>query len=111
MASTTSAIRQFRGTKPKTAVRSPERQPYHKEIRMTAAQDPAAQAMVEYNYAHFDEHIEHEQDSTTAGFRQSLHVGERAADFALTRLDDGQQVRLSELWRSKPLVMEFGSFT
>jgi hypothetical protein len=78
---------------------------------MTAAKHPDAQAAVMYNYAHFDEHIEEEPDSTTAGFRQSVHVGERAADFALARLDDGRQVRLAELWRSKPLVMEFGSFT
>lgn len=78
---------------------------------MMAAQNPDPQAAETYNYARFDEHVQHVRDSTTAGFRQSLHVGERAADFALVRLDDGQQVRLADLWRSKPLVMEFGSFT
>lgn len=29
----------------------------------------------------------------------------------MPRLGDGALVSLSELWRSKPLVMEFGSFT
>jgi hypothetical protein len=46
-----------------------------------------------------------------AAFWDAPRAGERAADFALLRLGDGVQVRLSQLWRSKPLVMEFGSFT
>lgn len=76
---------------------------------MTAAKDAHAD---EYNYAHFDEHVEQDHgDPISAGFRRSSHVGDRATDFTLVRLDDGRQVRLSELWRSKPLVMEFGSFT
>jgi regulator of RNase E activity RraB len=69
--------------------------------------DPAA-----YNYTHFDEHIaEGGERATVAAFRESFHVGERAEDHRLLRLDDGAQVTLSDLWRSKPLVMEFGSFT
>ena len=38
-----------------------------------------------------------------------LHAGERA-DGELTMLDGGT-VRLSELWRQRELVLEFGSFT
>jgi hypothetical protein len=65
-----------------------------------------------YNYAYFDRHVAAGADSEDeAAFRASFHAGERAEDFALVRLDDGAQVNLSDLWRSKPLVMEFGSFT
>lgn len=65
-----------------------------------------------YNYEYFDRHVAeagHEKDE--AAFRSSFHVGEQAADFALPRLDDGAEMRLADLWKSKPLVMEFGSFT
>lgn len=65
-----------------------------------------------YNYIYFDRHVAagaDEQDE--AAFRVSPRAGEQAEDFTLTRLDDGAQVNLSDLWRSKPLVMEFGSFT
>jgi hypothetical protein len=42
---------------------------------------------------------------------EPFRAGQRAGDFTLPRLGDGAQVRLSELWSSKPLVMELGSFT
>lgn len=74
------------------------------------AQD--ATDLATYNYAHFDQHVlsgGHREDE--AAFRASFRAGDQAADFALPRLDDGAPVRLSELWRDKPLVMEFGSFT
>lgn len=64
-----------------------------------------------YNYTHFDRHVAeggHERDE--ADFRACFHAGEIAEDFTLPRLD-GAGVRLSDLWKSKPLVMEFGSFT
>ncbi len=65
-----------------------------------------------YNYAHFDDHVAAGGDAADeVAFWQSPRAGERAEDFTLLRLGDGGQVRLSELWRSKPLVMEFGSFT
>jgi hypothetical protein len=69
--------------------------------------DPTA-----YNYVYFDQHIAvggHAADE--AAFSSCFHVGELAEDFSLVRLDDGVPVRLAELWKSKPLVMEFGSFT
>lgn len=65
-----------------------------------------------YNYAHFDQYVAaggHREDE--AAFRASSRAGEAAADFTLPRLDDGAQIRLADLWRDKPLVMEFGSFT
>jgi hypothetical protein len=74
---------------------------------MTSVTDLAA-----YNYMHFDQYVAdggHEKDE--AAFRACFHVGEKAEDFTLLRLDDGAGVRLADLWKSKPLVMEFGSFT
>ena len=65
-----------------------------------------------YNYAYFDQHVASGADGEDeAAFRASFRAGEQAGDFALLRLDDGTQVKLSDLWRSRPLVMEFGSFT
>ena len=46
-----------------------------------------------------------------AAFWASPRAGQAAPDFALPRLGDGGSVSLSDLWRSRPLVMEFGSFT
>jgi hypothetical protein len=67
--------------------------------------------LVAYNYTYFDQHVAaggHEKDE--AAFRDCFHVGEKAQNFTLPQLD-GAGIRLSSLWRSKPLVMEFGSFT
>lgn len=44
-------------------------------------------------------------------FRNRLHVGDKAPDFELLRLDDGEKVKLSEYWRDGACVIEFGSFT
>jgi len=65
-----------------------------------------------YNYPHFDGYVADGGDvADEAAFWASPRAGQRAPDFQLPRLGDGAQVRLSDLWRSKPLVMEFGSFT
>ena len=65
-----------------------------------------------YNYSHFDDYVAGGGDiADEAAFWNSPQVGQGAGDFALLRLGDGTQARLSELWGSKPLVMEFGSFT
>ncbi|MQA06735.1 MAG: hypothetical protein GEV07_29905 [Streptosporangiales bacterium] len=70
------------------------------------------QRTVAYNYAHFDEHIADGRERAAAdAFRSSFRVREPAEDFASFRLDGDARVRLADLWRSKPLVMEFGSFT
>jgi hypothetical protein len=69
--------------------------------------EPAA-----YNYSHFDDYVADGSDlADEAAFREAPRAGERAPDFTLPRLGDGAEIRLSDLWRSKPLVMEFGSFT
>ncbi len=65
-----------------------------------------------YNYPHFDGYVAAGGDlADEAAFRASPRAGQRAEDFTLPRLGDQARVRLSELWRSTPLVMEFGSFT
>jgi hypothetical protein len=65
-----------------------------------------------YNYAYFDQLVATEGDvADEVEFSRSFHAGEPAEDFSLVRLDDNGQQKLSELWKTKPLVMEFGSFT
>ena len=65
-----------------------------------------------YNYRNFDAWVEALDDlADEAAFAASPAAGQRAPDFTLPRLGDGASVSLSGLWRSKPLVMEFGSFT
>jgi hypothetical protein len=65
-----------------------------------------------YNYRNFDAWVEALGDlADEAAFAASPSAGQRAPDFTLPRLGDGVPVSLSGLWRSKPLVMEFGSFT
>jgi hypothetical protein len=65
-----------------------------------------------YNYPRFDEYVADGGDvADEAAFWASPRAGQRAPDFTLPRLGDGAQVSLSGLWRSRPVVMEFGSFT
>ena len=65
-----------------------------------------------YNYPRFDGYVAAGGDlADEAAFWGSPRAGQRAPDFTRPRLGEGAQVRLSDLWRSKPLVMEFGSFT
>jgi hypothetical protein len=64
-----------------------------------------------YNYQRFDVYVESGEDEREFGaFPNMLHAGERAPDGELTLLDGGR-ARLSELWRQRPVVLEFGSFT
>jgi len=64
--------------------------------------DTGRDGAASYNYSHFDGYV---------AFWASPRAGQRAPDFTLPRLGDGAGITLSDLWRSKPLVMEFGSFT
>jgi len=67
--------------------------------------------MSAYNYEHFDAYVESGEDEREfGGFPNALHAGERAPDGELTVLG-GDRVRLSELWRRRGVVLEFGSFT
>ena len=65
-----------------------------------------------YNYEHFDQCVEDGSEAREfAAFRDHLHVGGPAPDAAATRLDDGHREQLSDRWRRRAVVMEFGSFT
>ena len=65
-----------------------------------------------YNYRNFDAWVALFGDlADEAAFAASPSAGQRAPDFSVPRLGDGAPVSLSGLWRSRPLVMEFGSFT
>ena len=65
-----------------------------------------------YNYSRFDEYVASGEDrADEAAFWASPQAGQRAPDFTLARFGDGAGVRLSDLWRSRPVVLEFGSFT
>jgi hypothetical protein len=65
-----------------------------------------------YNYLRFDDYVADSGDvADEDAFWASPRAGQRAPDFVVPRLGDGAGVRLSDLWRSRPLVMEFGSFT
>lgn len=67
--------------------------------------------MRSYNYEHFDLYVESGEDEREFGaFPNALHAGERAPDGELTLLGS-ESVRLSELWRQRGVVLEFGSFT
>ena len=64
-----------------------------------------------YNYERFDVYVESGQDEREfASFPNMLHAGERAPDGELTALGGGT-IALSELWRKRGVVLEFGSFT
>jgi hypothetical protein len=63
-----------------------------------------------YNYERSDAYVESGEDAREFGAFNTLHAGERAPDGELTLLDGGR-VRLSDLWRQRGLVLEFGSFT
>jgi len=68
-------------------------------------------AVSSYNYEYFDEYVETGEDAREFGaFPNVLHAGERAPDGELLRLD-GAPVRLSDVWRARGVVLEFGSFT
>lgn len=67
---------------------------------------------VGYNYDRFDQYVESgEELAEFSAFPNHLHAGDAAPDAALLRLDDEKEVRLSELWAERNVVLEFGSFT
>jgi hypothetical protein len=58
-----------------------------------------------YNYAHF-----HYAHYIRGGTEQRVFAGDQAVEETLYNLE-GNPVSLSELWRDKPIVVEFGSIT
>jgi hypothetical protein len=65
-----------------------------------------------YNYVRFDDYVESGADTAEFdAFPTILHAGDPAPDASLTVLNDGTEVKLSDLWANRNLVVEFGSFT
>jgi len=64
--------------------------------------------MSDYNYPGFP--LEMDGDDF-ANFPRVLKIGGQAPDGELVDASDGRHVRLSDYWRTGPLVMEFGSIT
>jgi len=62
-----------------------------------------------YNYEGYDPGEREEEDF--ARFQGILSVGQEAPDFEVTRLEDGEKIRLSDLTAQSHVVLEFGSFT
>lgn len=61
-----------------------------------------------YNYEHFPSDMD---DPLFARFPSVLRVGERAPDGLVVDLSSGEPRALSQHWRDKPLMLEFGSAT
>jgi hypothetical protein len=59
----------------------------------------------QYNYAVF------EGTESFLPFRTVLHVGDPAPDGELIALNSGQPVHLSDSWRERDVLIEFGSLT
>lgn len=58
-----------------------------------------------YNYTIFEGQGDFER------FQMEPHVGLLAPDFPAILLETGQSVRLSDYWRERDVLVEFGSFT
>lgn len=67
--------------------------------------DPTDTDLETYNYSVF------QAKEDFVGFRSILKVGMAAPDFTATLLTTGEQVRLSDHWRERDVLIEFGSFT
>jgi hypothetical protein len=59
----------------------------------------------EYNYRTFV------GDDDFLAFRTALPVGSMAPDFAVTVAATAEPARLSDFWRERDLLIEFGSLT
>lgn len=58
-----------------------------------------------YNYSTF------EGQGDFDSFPTRLRIGSAAPDFSAVLLERGQPVRLSDYWRERDVLVEFGSFT
>ena len=70
---------------------------------MTYSLDPID--LETYNYAVFEGQGDYET------FPTSFQAGAEAPDFTATLLDTGEQVKLSDYWRERDVLIEFGSYT
>ncbi len=61
--------------------------------------------LTSYNYTTFEGQGDFES------FPLGPRVGSSAPDFPAVLLETGQEVRLSDYWRERDVLVEFGSFT
>ena len=66
---------------------------------------PDQKTIEAYNYSEFVGSEEF------LAFRDICQVGTAAPDFQTVRLDDNEQVSLSDYWKKSDIVLEFGSLT
>jgi len=64
--------------------------------------------VTDYNYASFPIDMD---GADFEAFPRVLKAGDRAPDGELVDATTGDAIKLSSLWRSGPLVIEFGSIT
>ncbi len=62
----------------------------------------------QYNYANFPADM---QEADFSAFPNILHAGTDAPDGVLISAAEEAEIRLSDIWSSGPLVIEFGSAT
>ena len=64
-----------------------------------------------YNYDRFDSYVEGGAEEREFGaFPDLLHAGDVAPEISGVLLD-GASLSLSQVWATRPVVVEFGSFT
>ena len=65
-----------------------------------------------YNYDRFDTYVEDGREEREFGaFPNHLHAGQPAPEISGVLLDERNDLALSEIWRRRTVVVEFGSFT
>ena len=66
----------------------------------------------DYNYERFDAYVAGGAEQREfAAFPDHLHAGDQAPEISGVLLDDRNHLALSEVWRRRTVVVEFGSFT
>ncbi len=74
--------------------------------------DDALMISDSYNYERFDRYVEDGREAREfAAFPNHLHAGDAAPEISGLLLDDNTDLALSDIWRRRTVVVEFGSFT
>ncbi|MDQ3451132.1 MAG: hypothetical protein M3493_00185 [Actinomycetota bacterium] len=65
-----------------------------------------------YNYDRFDDYVaDGREEREFAAFPNHLHAGDAAPEVSGLLLNERNNLALSEVWRRRTVVVEFGSFT
>lgn len=66
----------------------------------------------DYNYERFDTYVaDGGEEREFAAFPNHLHAGDPAPEISGLLLNERNHLALSEIWRRRTVVVEFGSFT